>query len=90
MPNLDPVLSVLGVLFVAPFALAPLVIFLLIVRRLLGRSRREDPKVTAEEARLMQEIHRGLNRMDQRIESLETLLLGASKTRRAPSEGETT
>jgi len=39
------------------------------------RVRRTDKRYSQEDAELMQELHRGLQRMEQRIEALETLLL---------------
>ena len=35
-----------------------------------------------EETRLIQELHRGLNRMEERVESLETLLMEKSDRRK--------
>ena len=34
-----------------------------------------DPQESSDETRLIQELHQGLSRMEQRIESLETILL---------------
>lgn len=36
---------------------------------------RDSRNTSDEEARLMQEIHQGLTKMEQRVETLETLLL---------------
>ena len=35
--------------------------------------------VNVDEARLLQEIHRGLSRMEERVEALETLLFNQEK-----------
>ena len=53
----------------------------LLVARLLrpGASRAGDP---ADEARTMQELYQGLNRMERRVEALETLLLEQERQRK--------
>ena len=60
-----PVVAVIGFLLVAGLA----------VLRGGGKSRRSNP----DEARLIQEIHRGLDKMEKRIESLETIVLDQTK-----------
>lgn len=40
-----------------------------------GRDGLKKEKLQAEETRLIQELHRGLARMEERIEALETILL---------------
>ena len=40
-----------------------------------GGLSRDAQRLQAEEARMVQEIHRGLAKMEERIEALETLLL---------------
>jgi phage shock protein B len=40
-----------------------------------GRDGRQKEKLQAEETRLIQELHQGLARMEERIEALETILL---------------
>ena len=40
-----------------------------------GGSLRGSERLQAEEARLIQELHRGLSRMEERVETLETILL---------------
>jgi phage shock protein B len=47
------------------------------------RDREESPDVGT-----MQEMNRGLQRMDERIEALETLLMDSQKRRQAKSEFE--
>ena len=40
-----------------------------------GDSSEQDSKLRAHETRLIQEIHQGLSRMEERVEALETILL---------------
>jgi phage shock protein B len=40
-----------------------------------GRDGPQKEKLQAEETRLIQELHQGLARMEERIEALETILL---------------
>ena len=42
---------------------------------LKGISPEQNQQLQAEETRLIQEMHRGLARMEERVETLETLLL---------------
>ena len=46
-----------------------------ILKIMQGGASRQERQVQAEETRLIQELHQGLIRMEQRIETLETLLL---------------
>ena len=62
----------LTVLIVFGSLLAGLVIICWTIVKLLGRNPNQG---SAEEARMIQEIHQGLVRMEQRVEALETLLL---------------
>ena len=57
-----PIIAILGGILVA-------------VIKLLKGERGSSGAMSAEEARLMQELHQGLERMEQRIEALETILL---------------
>lgn len=43
--------------------------------RISGRKKRHGGGAEADEGELIQEIHRGLNRMEARIEALETIVL---------------
>lgn len=45
------------------------------LRVLRGSTSRRDRHLDAEEAKLMQELHQGLTRMEARVEALETILL---------------
>lgn len=47
----------------------------IVLSKLLGRNGTRGKSQQAEEARLMQELYHGLTKMEQRIESLETILL---------------
>ena len=55
----------------------------LIIRASRGGGLKRSAKTDADETRLIQEIHHGLTRMEQRVESLETLLLDQERTKRA-------
>jgi hypothetical protein len=48
---------------------------LMAVRILKGGFSRKGQEVQAEEARIIQEMYRGLSEMERRVEALETLLL---------------
>ena len=45
------------------------------------RDKRSAGLSDSEEARLMQDLHRGLSRMEQRIEALETIILEKEQRR---------
>jgi hypothetical protein len=75
------------------FLTAVLVLFLIYRLALValgrqGRCRREAPAPEpdpTDEVRIMQEIQRGLTRMEQRIEALETLLGDRVEEHKAPA-----
>lgn len=46
---------------------------------LRGRKYRQNRHAEAQETQLIQEIHRGLARMEERVEALETLMLDQGK-----------
>ncbi len=46
-----------------------------IIKVIKGKSDGRDKEAQADEAKLMQELHQGLSRMEKRIEALETILL---------------
>ena len=48
---------------------------LMIIKILKGGLSRTDQKAQAEDAKMVQEIYEGLSRMEQRVESLETIIL---------------
>ena len=52
---------------------------------LRGDTSKNHQRLDAEESRIMQELYRGLSRLEERVESLETILLdraGRSRVRR--------
>ena len=57
-------------------------IFLAALKILKGGGRHSRRGVDPDEARSMQEIHQGLQKMEDRIESLETLLIEQSRARK--------
>ena len=62
-----PMLAILGWIFLSALAI------------LKGKSKRGNPELDANEARVMQEVHQGLTQLESRVESLETLLLEKAK-----------
>ncbi len=63
----------------------------IVVLRALRLKYRHDRRYDADDARIMQEINRGMQRMEERIESLETLLMDRperSRSYRATPRGE--
>ena len=65
---------------VVPVILLCVLLFYLVVKAASGGSRAARPG-NAEQTRLIQEIHQGLVRMEQRIEALETIVLEAEERR---------
>lgn len=53
----------------------PVVLVLGLVRILTGRPVRTNPAQEAQETRLMQELHHGMARLEERIENIETIVL---------------
>lgn len=53
--------------------------FLMAVRIIKGGVSRKDREWSSTEARMVQEIYQGLNNLDERVESLETILLDREK-----------
>lgn len=53
--------------------------FILAIRTLKGGFSGQEQKLKAEEARMIQEVYRGITRMEERIEVLETILLDREK-----------
>ena len=50
--------------------------FVLALKKIqVGGSMRESGRLSADETRLIQEIHQGLTKMEERVEALETILL---------------
>ena len=48
---------------------------LMAIKILKGGISRKDQQVQADEAKVIQEIYQGLSKMEQRVESLETIIL---------------
>ncbi|HDP34366.1 MAG TPA: hypothetical protein ENN29_04560 [Candidatus Hydrogenedentes bacterium] len=65
-------LALITVLVVFGTALVGLAIICWTIVKLVGAGTTRSASV--EEARMLQEIHRGLTRMEERVEALETLL----------------
>jgi len=60
----------------------------LIIKAARGGGPKRTAESDADETRLIQEIHHGLTKMEQRVESLETLLLDEERTKRAKFDRE--
>jgi phage shock protein B len=54
-------------------------IFLKALKIWKGSSPEQSQQLQAEEAKLIQEIYQGLSRMQERVEALETILLGRER-----------
>jgi phage shock protein B len=52
---------------------------LMAIKIFKGGLSRKKQKYQADEARMIQEIYQGLSRMEERVESLETILLDGDK-----------
>ena len=59
-------------------AIIPITI-LLAIRLFKGGISRTDQKKQAEETKMIQEIYQGMSRMEERVETLETILLDREK-----------
>ena len=73
--------AIVGIVFgsiIIMLAIIPVTI-VLIIRLFKGGISRTDRKKQAEEARMIQEIYQGLSRMEERVETLETILLDREK-----------
>lgn len=62
---------VMGALCIAAVVLLPI----LLISALLKRGRRGGEEHAADESRMIQELYHGLARLEDRVESLETILL---------------
>ena len=63
----------------------------IVILRALRLKYRHDRRYDADDTRIMQEINRGLQRMEDRVEALETLLMDRSdfkRTHREAARGE--
>lgn len=62
--------------------------YLLLSKRMKeGGSLKASEQLNAEETRLIQEIHQGLSRMEERVEALETILLEREESELKKGEG---
>jgi phage shock protein B len=52
---------------------------LMAIKIIKGGVSRKDRKYQSDETRMIQEIYQGLSRMEERVESLETILLDSEK-----------
>ena len=52
---------------------------LMAIKLIKGGGSRKDQERLAEEARMVQEIYQGMSTLEERVESLETLLLDKEK-----------
>jgi len=57
-------------------------LFLLKALRIVFGGRKKSPQLDAEEARLMQDLHHSFQKLEERVESLETILLETGAMRR--------
>lgn len=72
----DVVTAVFGAILGGTLALVVIGLLIAgIARVALGALRGETGGVAADDVRLIQDLHRGLARMEARVETLETLLL---------------
>ncbi len=55
---------------------------LIAIKILKGGVSRQGQKFQAEEARMIQEIYKGLSRMEERVEALETIILDRERKER--------
>ncbi|MDB9823028.1 phage-shock protein [Deltaproteobacteria bacterium] len=71
--------SIMGITIVFIVIAVPLIIIagaiLLGIKIISGGSSSKDPKAKADETKIIQEIYQGLNRMEERVEALETILI---------------
>ena len=57
---------------------------LMAIKIIKGGVSREGQKSQAEEAKMIQEIYEGLSKMEQRIDSLETIILDSKREDKTP------
>lgn len=60
----------------------------MVVRAFRGPGRRRNSEEAADETRMIQEIHHGMLKMEDRVEALETLLLGDDRDKRSEFDRE--
>ncbi len=64
------------------------VCFTMVLLRVIGSKYKHRDRSESPDIETMQEMNRGLQRMEDRIEALETLLMEVNKRRQAKSEFE--
>jgi len=55
-------------------------LFVLVALRIVFGGKKRNRREEAEEARLMQDLHRGFQKLEERVESLETIMLEKGAT----------
>jgi uncharacterized membrane protein len=75
-------IAFLPVVFLGLLVAAPLLLLAILMRAFGGGSRRENGKRREDEERATQQFHVDLARMEERIETLETILLDRVRSRR--------
>ena len=66
---------------------AIVLVFVLLMKRLSIRGR-ESGRYNDDEAAIMQKIYKGLTRLEERVEALETLLMDSGELSRKRSPGD--
>jgi uncharacterized membrane protein len=67
------------ILIAAIFLFVPFLLLLLLIRAVLGGKSTRQRQTSAEETRIIQEIHHELLELEKRVESLETILMDRVK-----------
>lgn len=75
-------IAVIGI-FSSMLVLSVAVSFFIVIRAFRGGGGKRSSKVDSDETRLIQDLHHGLSRMEDRIETLETLLIDRDRQHRA-------
>ena len=74
--------------YVVPFLIVLTVCGTMVLLRVIGSKYKNRDREETPDIGTMQEMNRGLQRMEDRIEALETLLMETNKRRQAKSEFE--
>lgn len=67
----------------------PLLFVLILIRMLKGPSGKSDNTMNAKETRMIQEMHHGFSKMEDRIEALETILMERERSGKHSTESTT-
>mgnify|MGYP000884182505 CR=1 FL=1 len=73
---MHPGFMAMTMVFGLPFLVVGGFFLIWALKILKGESSRGGERLNEEETRMIQELHSGLTRMEERIEALETILLG--------------